>query len=308
MGADVTKESGKRLETPEYDCFRRRVLLIRPPQDIAEKIGARERRLFRSVLVTLVVWHGERLRPEQWLSVMGNHLCVLYFFDTLVDSTPETAENGMTVCLKEVRSFSVDVPVYGICLAKEPPVNYAATCEECKASYVPLESPELVDTFMAAVTLKLCPPEIRWPLSVLLKGLMEGCGAKEGYLIDSTQYLPIVHVKFGEEAAPSTVPAFIDTTLNKRVCSLCDVVRTRLVPILEREHTDIHYMSVCCEGARILMGWACRPYSLVILICQQQDHVVTGNKVYEGNLEHFTLHFSNVVNNTTLSKRFRTIK
>lgn len=180
-------------QLPAGDVFRRRVLLVNPSEAVVdwlleegEALGdasldhvavhdnysVHTTRLLRTIEATVVVWSGHPLLSEQWLTVLGNHVLVLYFFDPARDAgvgaTTESVASKMRRDLAEIVETSpgATVRVVQLLAASPEPAPGSAAAAAARArrreprhhgalAHRPVEPPlrtAAVAAAMAAVT------------------------------------------------------------------------------------------------------------------------------------------------------------
>lgn len=347
---------------PPSETFKRRILLVNPSSVVvdcllreSDAVGAGDinfehvavfdnysvhaTRLLRSVEATVILWSGQTLRSEQWLSVLGNHLLVVYFFDPQkepLNSTTDSVMLKMKSTMREVLESSPGATIRTVQLIasataqqsgghrgsvgpagndsirpiegggassdQADSVDYAAVAAACGFQFDVIDAAEPASLFSLSsfIASFLVPPKLFRPLSTLLSELMDACDADDALLVDSTSFMPLV----------TATDLDLEQGFGHQLYTACFVLSHWLKKIAIRDETDLQFMSLALPDARLFAGWACRPYAYVVLIRQVKEvpgalHV--GDKLVEINLEHFAMHFSNVVNNTSETRQCRPI-
>lgn len=140
------------------------------------------------------------------------------------------------------------------------------------------------------------PMELVRPLACLLYDLVEACGAESAWLLDSATMLPLL----------STLddPVKVSSPIVEAVRVLRSPLR-RMMNRLGCE--EVHLVSLQLSGMRVVVGWACRPYAYVLMLVPTSGEFRIGDALLEANMERYSIHFGNVINTTSKSKRHQPI-
>lgn len=152
------------------------------------------------------------------------------------------------------------------------------------------------DRFHLGCLLSSCiiPQEISRPLCSLLFQLRDACGATDAFLVDSVSFYPLLST-LDED------PTTLAHTLHETLWVFATTVR-RIMTTLD---TDLHLVSMPCgRNKQLFFGWACRPYAYLMLLAP--SHAMKGptQLMIEKNLEAVSMHFYNVINNTTMRRTY----
>lgn len=158
-----------------------------------------------------------------------------------------------------------------------------------------IQSPKDVFALGCLLSMRLMPTEIGRPLCGLLYQLRDACSATEAFLIDGVTMHPLL-------STLDTDPDSLDHYLHETLWTM----RTSLRRIMRAFDTDLHIMVLPCASARmkIVVGWACRPYAYVLLLVPD---TAASQLLIEKNMETVSMHFYNVINNTTTSRTYTPI-
>lgn len=152
------------------------------------------------------------------------------------------------------------------------------------------------EKFQLGCLLAACviPQEISRPLCSLLYQLRDACGASEAFLVDSTTFFPLLSTLDDD-------PATLGHSLHEALWVFATTVR-RIMSTLD---SDIHLVSMPCgRDMQLFFGWACRPYTYLMLLAPSQRQRGPTQLMIEKNLEAVSMHFYNVINNTTLRRLY----
>ena len=327
------------------DHFKRRFLLINPPQYLAtlafdksasnvvveDNYAMSTSTLLRSVDAVIVSWSGRRLRAEQWLSVLGNHLVILYFFTPEVDveetKDAEQIAREMKNAINEARSSSPKASILVLSpvspqqpiVAKrddgfqeeeveakeqEDAIDYEAITRNSGFRFHRIDEADAKGLFnlQAYLASFIVPMEMYRPLSDLLLHLREGCSATEAILVDSSSFLPLV--------ASDEIPVRKD--FSSRLASVCYVIRHRLQRMKDVSNSgDLSSLHLSLPGLDISVGWAVRGKAYVLLIREARGVPTTlrvGDGLTSKNIELMSRQFLGLVNSITPTSKAKRIK
>ena len=362
MGQDP---STQRLAN-EAECFRRKVLLVRPPPRLLARLQHQQAsgsgissgapsngltggsahstfivRILRSIAVNVVVWNGSPLLPEQWHHVFGNQHAVVYFFsendlrqegggaetfthtiakveEASVDpfmcssfvvhdadgeqSSPSPNKSARRLRQATAQNDVVD-PAGGAAAddssegenepTEEPSDRLRAISHAAGVRFFPLEREEDEHALQCLVAAQFCPSEISRPLCSLLYQLVESCSATEAHLVDSVTLLPI----------QTTVD--VDVSLSAPLNRLCWALKTCVARFARGGRSVESVSCVLSSGGRsIFVGWASKPLLYVVVVVDDKPGQCVGPALVEKNIEYFSMHFYNVVSNTTTKRQY----
>ncbi|CUG89996.1 Hypothetical protein, putative [Bodo saltans] len=152
------------------------------------------------------------------------------------------------------------------------------------------------EKFQLGCLLSACitPQDIARPLCSLLYQLRDACGASEAFLVDSISFYPLLSTLDDD-------PATLGHSLHETLWVFATTVR-RIMTTLD---SDIHLVSMPCgKDMQLFFGWACRPYAYLMLLAPSHKHHGPTQMMIEKNLEAVSMHFYNVINNTTLRRQY----
>jgi hypothetical protein len=361
MGQDP---STQRLAN-EAECFRRKILLVRPPPRLLARLnhpaaasaassGSAHStfvvRFLRSVAVSVVVWNGAPLLPEHWHHVFGNQNAVVYFFsqgdvkrEDAVEvfahtvAKIEEASSDPFMCssfitrVGEQEDEAGDVEAAGTYSGSRSPkgskrgtqrIRNAMSGEDVTIAdpdtsdedegpvdkpsdrlrdishaagvrFFPLDSDEDEYALQCLVAAQFCPPDISRPLWSLLYQLVESCSATEAHLLDSVTLLPV------QTTAES------DVALGSPLNRLCWVLKDSLRRFAKAGKRVESCSCLLATGNRsVYLGWASEPLLYVVLVVDDQPGQCVGPALVQKNMEFFSMHFYNVVSNTTTKRQY----
>jgi hypothetical protein len=377
MGQDASKGSFEFRYITESDCFRRKLLFIQPPEAVKKDEGLT--RALRSVSVQCVTWDSMTILPEQWMSLLGNQLYVIYFVsyrshrmstgeEVLVLPPGAEVEERATYALDKVRGASPDAkiaivvwdnaedgydeedvpeevgeetaeddaevqgeskeddgamptgenvegatdaaaqssddddtkePTEGALLEERNQSTLAVVSRIAKkyashGNVVTITSSKDRFEMGCLLSATLMPQELSRPLCSLLYQLRDACGATDAFLVDSLSFYPLLST-LDED------PSSLSHPLHETLWIFATTVR-RIMTSLD---SDLHLVSMPCgPDKQLFFGWACRPYAYLLLVAPSQEKKGPTQLMIEKNLEVVSMHFYNVINNTTLRRTY----
>jgi hypothetical protein len=152
------------------------------------------------------------------------------------------------------------------------------------------------EKFQLGCLLSACvtPQDIARPLCSLLYQLRDACGASEAFLVDCITFYPLLSTLDDD-------PATLGHSLHETLWVFATTVR-RIMATLD---SDIHLVSMPCgKDMQLFFGWACRPYAYLMLLAPSHRHGGPTQLMIEKNLGAVSMHFYNVINNTTLRRQY----
>lgn len=164
------------------------------------------------------------------------------------------------------------------------------------SNFIRIDSIDQLHTMECILAEHFTPMELVRPLACLLYDLIEACDAREAWLLDSATMLPLLSTNDTPITAASPIVGAVR------------VLKYSLRRMMQRMNCeDLHFMSLDIRGAKVALGWACRPHAYVLMIIQKEENFAIGDALLQANLERYSLHFSNVINNRTLTKQYQPI-
>jgi hypothetical protein len=159
--------------------------------------------------------------------------------------------------------------------------------------FFPIDSDEDEYALQCLVAARFCPAELSRPLCSLLYQLVESCSATEAHLLDSATLVPL------QTTADDSI--VLESSLNR----LCWVLKNSLGKFARGGRRVTSCSCMLTTGSRsVYLGWASEPLLYVVLVVDNPPGQCIGPALVEKNMEFFSMHFYNVVSNTTTKRQY----